>query len=154
MRALLQRVTGASVSVKGNNLAGIRLGLVVFLGVTHSDTEDDVRYISQKILNLRIFPQSTNHFHASCIDIKAEILIVSQFTLYAHTRKGRRPDFTSAAPSQHAAVLYHQLVDLLKSSKLTVETGNFGEHMVINLQNDGPVTVMLDSADRSLRRRD
>ena len=153
MRALLQRVAEASVSIKGREVGSIGRGLVVLLGVSASDTEDDARHLVDKTLNLRIFPGDTSHFHRSALDIGAEFLIVSQFTLYADTRKGRRPDFTAAAPPQEAERLYQQVVEMFRQSGLKVSTGQFGEYMTVNIQNDGPVTLMLDSADRTRPRR-
>lgn len=123
------------------------------IGVSCLDTTEDARYLVDKILNLRIFPSKANDFDHSALDANAGILVVSQFTLYARTRKGRRPDFTAAAPAQYAEHLYNQTVDIFRQSTLRVATGQFGEHMTVNLQNDGPLTLMLDSADRKVPRR-
>ncbi len=153
MRALLQRVVGASVSIEGETAASIGRGLVVLLGVSRQDTEEDARYLVDKTLNLRLFPDDTSHFDRSALDIQAEFLVVSQFTLYASTRKGRRPDFTDAAPPQEAEPLYERTVEMFRESGLKVSTGRFRELMTVTIQNEGPVTLMLDSADRFKPRR-
>ena len=153
MRALVQRVTRASVSVDGAEVASTGRGLLVLLGVSKEDDEEDARYLAERIVNLRIFPDDNNRFNRSALDSGAELLIVSQFTLYADTRKGRRPDFTQAAQSEDAERLYERAVQMFREHGLGVETGRFGEYMQVYLQNDGPVTIMLDSADRSRPRR-
>ena len=153
MRALLQRVAGASVSIEGEIAASIGRGLVVLLGVSRQDTEEDARYLVDKTLNLRLFPDDTSHFDRSALDIQAELLVVSQFTLYASTRKGRRPDFTAAASPQEAEPLYERTVQMFRESGLKVATGQFRELMTVTIQNEGPVTLMLDSADRFKPRR-
>ena len=128
-------------------------GLVVLLGVSRDDGEDDARYLAERIVNLRIFPDDENRFNRSALDIGAELLIVSQFTLYGDTRKGRRPDFTKAAKREEAERLYTRAVEMFKDSGLRVETGRFREHMLVDIQNDGPVTLMIDSAERFRPRR-
>ena len=153
MRALIQRVTRASVSVDGTQVGAAGVGLAVMLGVARDDEEEDSRYLVERIANLRIFSDEQNRFNRSALDVGAELLIVSQFTLYAGTRKGRRPDFTQAAAPGKAEHLYDRTVELFRETGLRVETGRFGEHMLVDLQNDGPVTIMLDSADRSRPRR-
>jgi D-tyrosyl-tRNA(Tyr) deacylase len=153
LRVLLQRVARASVTVQGLEIANIGKGLVLLVGVSKEDCEDDAKYLTEKVLNLRIFPDAAGRFNCSALETRAELLIVSQFTLYAGTRKGRRPDFIEAALPQDAQILYDQAVQLFRGSGLRVETGRFGEHMQVDLQNDGPVTLMLDSADRSRPRR-
>ncbi len=153
MRALIQRVSSASVSIDGECLDSITTGLVVLLGVGEGDTQEDARYIVDKILNLRIFPDDAGRFDRSLIDINGDLLVVSQFTLYADTRKGRRPSFTDAALPEVANPLYESTVELFKASCHNVVTGRFAEHMLVNIQNDGPVTIMLDSADREKPRR-
>ena len=153
MRALVQRVCKASVSVQDESLGGIGTGLVVFLGIGAGDTLDDARYLVDKVLNLRIFPDEADRFNRSALERGAELLVVSQFTLYADTRKGRRPSFTGAAPPTEAEPLFSQLTALFKESGLGVVTGRFAEHMVVELQNDGPVTIWLDSADRHRPRK-
>ena len=153
MRALIQRVTKASVLV-GNETAGeIGVGLVILLGVSKEDDETDAKYLVDKISNLRIFPDNENRFNRSALDVGAEFLVVSQFTLYADTRKGRRPDFNQAAGPEEAKRLYEHAVQLFRDAGLTVATGRFQEHMQVTLENDGPVTLMFDSADRQRPRR-
>ncbi len=153
MRALVQRVTKASVSIAGDTAGEIGRGLVVLLGVSKEDDEDDARHLVGKIANLRIFADDENRFNKSALDVGAELLVVSQFTLYADTRKGRRPDFIQAAGTDEAKRLYEHAVELLREVGLTVATGVFQEHMLVSLENDGPVTLMLDSADRRRPRR-
>ena len=158
MRAIVQRVAEASVLIDGDEVGKIGPGLVVLLGVGREDQEADAKYLTGKILNLRIFPSVTpsvneNRFDRSALDVGAELLIVSQFTLYADTRKGRRPDFNQAAPTQDAQRLYEYTVDQFRESGLMVATGRFQEYMQVRLQNDGPVTIILDSTDRQRPRR-
>ena len=153
MRALLQRVVEASVDVDGQEVGRIGPGLLVLLGVSKEDKEADAEYLVEKLVNLRIFSDSQNRFNLSALDVGAEILLVSQFTLYAETRKGRRPDFTNAAQAQDAQRLYEHAADLLQRQGVKVATGRFQEHMQVRLQNDGPVTILLDSADRQRSRR-
>lgn len=145
MKALLQRVSQASVGV-GDQVAGeIDRGLVVFLGVGKGDSEADARYLAEKTANLRIFSDESGKFNLSALDIGGQILVVSQFTLLADARKGRRPSFTDAAPPQEAEPLVEKFIGYLKESGLKVEKGIFGEHMVVEIHNDGPVTIMLES---------
>ena len=153
MRALIQRVAGASVSVDGVEVGRIGRGLVVLLGVCTEDGEEVARYLVERVLNLRIFPDDENRFDRSALDTGAELLVVSQFTLYADTRKGRRPDFTRAAGPAEAERLYDRAVELFRESGLKVQTGRFREHMLVDIQNDGPVTLMIDSADRLRPRK-
>ena len=153
MRALVQRVTKASVSIAGDTAGEIGRGLVVLLGVSKEDDEEDAHHLVGKIANLRIFADDENRFNKSALDVGAELLVVSQFTLYADTRKGRRPDFIQAAGTDEAKRLYEHAVELLREAGLTVATGVFQEHMLVSLENDGPVTLMLDSADRRRPRR-
>ena len=153
MRALLQRVARATVSVNEQEVGRIGPGLVVLLGVSAEDTAEDARYLVDKTLNLRIFADEQNRFNRSARDTGAELLVVSQFTLYGDTRKGRRPDFTKAAPPEQAQSLYEHAVDLFRQAGITVATGIFQEYMQVSLQNDGPVTLLLDSADRHRPRR-
>lgn len=153
MRALIQRVAGAAVSVGGREVGRIGPGLAVLLGVSTEDTEGDAQYLVEKVVNLRIFAAGQNRFDRSALEVGAELLVVSQFTLYAETRKGRRPDFTRAAPPQQAQRLYELVVELFRAAGLSVATGVFQEYMQVSLQNDGPVTLLLDSADRQRPRR-
>ena len=128
-------------------------GLVILLGISLRDDENDARYIVEKTVNLRIFADEEGRFNRSALDIGAELLIVSQFTLYADTRRGRRPSFTEAAPPEQAESLFNLTVDLYRETGLAIETGLFQAHMMLSIQNDGPVTIMLDSADRERPRR-
>lgn len=153
MRALLQRAATASVSIDGEIIASIGRGLVVFLGVARGDEEADAEYLVGKTVNLRIFPDESGHFNLSALDVGAEVLVVSQFTLYAATRKGRRPDFGAAASPREAEPLYERAVELFRESGLRVETGQFGALMTVGIENHGPVTIMLDSGDRLRSRR-
>lgn len=148
MRALVQRTSRASVSVDGETVAQVGRGLVVFLGVGRGDTPEDARYLVEKVVNLRIFDDGRGRMNLSALDVGAELLVVSQFTLYADTRKGRRPSFVNAAPPEEALPLFEQAVEMFRSSGLRVATGRFQEHMQVELCNDGPVTIWLDSADR------
>ena len=153
MRALLQRVTSASVRIDGQTTARIGPGLVVLLGIAAADDADDARYLVDKTVNLRIFPDAAGRFNHSLTDIAGALLIVSQFTLYADTRRGRRPDFTQAATPDDARRLYDLTVAMFQQTGLPTATGEFQAHMQIQLENDGPVTLLLDSADRSRPRR-
>ena len=153
MRALLQRVSEASVSVAGESVGAIGPGLVVLLGVSRGDTDEDASYIVGKTVNLRIFADDEERFNRSALDIGAEFLLVSQFTLYGDTRKGRRPSFTDAATPQHAEAMFDRAVALFRESGLRVQTGLFQTHMMVSIHNDGPVTIMLDSTYRSRPRR-
>ena len=152
MRALVQRVAEASVEIDGELVGSISQGLLVLLGVSSDDSEADAEYLVPKIANLRIFADDANRFNLSALDARAEVLVVSQFTLYADTRRGRRPDFTHAAPPEQAERLYEHTVSLLRDTGLAVETGRFQAYMQVKSQNDGPVTIMLDSADRHRSR--
>ncbi len=148
MKALLQRVTGASVSVAGEQVGRIGRGLVVFVGVANGDTEKDVHYLVQKIAGLRIFADEEGRFNLSALDIEGELLLVSQFTLLADTRKGRRPSFVEAAPPAQAEALFEQFIEQARATGLKVETGRFQQYMQVEIHNDGPVTIMLDSREK------
>lgn len=148
MKALLQRVTKAKVSVDGEITGEIGNGLVVFLGVADGDTQEDMQYLIQKIPELRIFSDPEGKFNLSLLDIKGELLLVSQFTLLSKTRKGRRPSFTDAAPPDIAEDFFNRFVGGLRNTGLKVETGRFQEQMLVEIDNDGPVTIMLDSRER------
>ena len=153
MRAVIQRVAEASVLVDGLEVGSIGPGLVILLGVGREDDEADAQYLVDKILNLRIFADADNRFNRSALDVGAEFLLISQFTLYADTRKGRRPAFTQAALPQEAEELYDYTVEQFRQAGLKVATGRFREYMQLRLQNDGPVTIILDSLDRQRPRR-
>ncbi|MBI2830936.1 MAG: D-tyrosyl-tRNA(Tyr) deacylase [Chloroflexi bacterium] len=147
MKALLQRVTRASVSVEGEVVGKIGRGLVVLAGVANGDTEKDAQYLAQKTAGLRIFADEAGKFNLSALDIKGELLLVSQFTLIADTRKGKRPSFTDAAPPDQAAKLFDIFVEEARKTGLKVETGQFQAHMLVEIHNNGPVTIMLDSRE-------
>ena len=152
MRALVQRVTRASVAVE-QVVGRIEKGLVVFVGIGQDDEDEDARYVVEKVVNLRIFDDEDGRFDVSALDAAAQLLVVSQFTLYADVRKGRRPSFTDAAPPEKAQALFDRTVGLFRETGLRVETGHFQQRMVVDIQNDGPVTLMVDSADRHRPRR-
>lgn len=145
MKALLQRVTRASVSVGGEVVGRIGRGLVVFIGVATGDTEKDAQYLAQKAVSLRIFSDEEGRFNLSALDIKGELLVVSQFTLLADTRKGRRPSFIEAAPPAQAEEIFERFVEQARATGLRVETGRFQQYMQVAIHNDGPVTILLDS---------
>ena len=145
MKALLQRVTTASVSLGDEEVGRVGRGLVVFLGVASGDTEKDAQYLAQKIANLRIFSDEEGKFNLSALDINGELLLVSQFTLLADTRKGRRPSFIEAAPPAQAEELFEYFVEQTRATGLKVETGRFQQYMQVEIHNDGPVTILLDS---------
>jgi len=148
MKVLIQRVTRASVSIASEEVGSIGRGLVVLVGVAGGDTEKDVQYLAQKIVDLRIFPDDAGRFNLSALDIKGELLIVSQFTLLADTRKGRRPSFIDAAPPAQAEALFEQFVDHVRNTGLKVGTGRFQQYMQVEIHNDGPVTILLDSREK------
>ena len=145
MRAVLQRVSHAEVTVDGEQVAAIGRGYLVLLGVTHGDDDTDARYIADKIASLRLFEDEAGKINLGITDIGGEVLVVSQFTLYANCRTGRRPSFTDAAPSEMADRLYQRVAEMLRAAGLPVQTGVFGAHMRVALVNDGPVTILLDS---------
>jgi len=148
MKALVQRVSRASVSVNDRIVGNIGPGLVVFLGVAQGDSKEDASYLANKVVNLRIFADQSSKFSLSTLDTRGDTLIVSQFTLLGDTRKGRRPDFTEAAPPDLAKELYESFVEQVRSAGLKVETGLFQEHMLVEIHNDGPVTISLESKSR------
>jgi D-tyrosyl-tRNA(Tyr) deacylase len=148
VKALLQRVSAASVSVAGEVVGRIGWGVVVLVGVARGDSEKDARYLAQRTVNLRIFSDEAGRFNLSALDIGGELLVVSQFTLLADTRKGRRPSFTDAAPPPQAEELFELFVSEARASGLRVETGRFQQHMQLEIHNDGPVTIMLDSREK------
>lgn len=145
MRALLQRVSEASVTVDGAVAASIGPGLLVLLGVGHDDTADEAVALAAKTASLRVFSNPEGKFDLSVLDAGGEALVVSQFTLYADSSKGRRPDFTAAARPEKAEALYLDFADALRSRGVTVKTGIFGADMKVALVNDGPVTIWLDT---------
>jgi D-aminoacyl-tRNA deacylase len=147
MRAVVQRVSEASVVVNGQVVGAIGRGLLVLLGVTHDDGEAEAAALARKIAGLRIFEDAAGKFNLGLTDVDGAVLLVSQFTLYGDTRKGRRPSFTDAARPEQAGPLCDRFVELLAAEGLVVETGVFGAHMAVQLVNDGPVTLWLDTAE-------
>lgn len=148
MKAVIQRVTRAAVSVGGEPVGSIGPGLVVLVGVANGDTRDDAEYLAAKTVQMRIFADESGKFNLSALDVGGGILAVSQFTLLADTRKGRRPSFTDAAPPDRAEALFEDFVAAARASGLRVETGRFQQYMLLEIHNDGPVTIVLDSRDR------
>ncbi len=147
MRAVVQRVSSGSVSIDGKVVGKIDEGLVILLGVRNGDTEADVKFLADKCVNLRIFTDENGKFNLSALDVKGELLAVSQFTLYGNTRKGRRPSFIEAAPPEISEPLYEKFVDYLRESGLKVATGEFGAMMLVEINNDGPVTIIVESKE-------
>jgi D-tyrosyl-tRNA(Tyr) deacylase len=144
MRAVIQRVTGASVSIDGEMVGRIGPGLVVLLGIGKGDTEEEARWMARKVASLRIFADDQSKFNRSILEAGGSALVVSQFTLYGDARKGRRPSFSDAAPPEVAEPLCARFVDLLKAEGLEVATGRFGAMMLVEIHNDGPVTIWLE----------
>ena len=145
MRAVVQRVKEAKVVVEGKTVGEIGHGLLVFLGVEQADEIEDAEYLVAKIINLRIFKDDEQKFNRSLIDVKGEMLVVSQFTLLGDCRKGRRPSFSDAAPPEKAQKLYEEFMKLVAKNTITVASGEFQAMMDVSLVNDGPVTMLLDS---------
>lgn len=147
MRGVVQRVTKASVTVDGKIIGKIDKGLLVLLGVTHNDSEKEVKWLSKKIKDLRIFEDEDGKMNLGLEDIKGDILVVSQFTLYGDCIKGRRPSFIEAAKPEMANKLYEKFIEELKNYNIKVETGEFGADMKVELLNDGPVTLVIDTPE-------
>lgn len=145
MRAVVQRVSQANVKVDEEVIGEIGKGLLVLLGVGKEDSNEDIDYLSKKILNLRIFEDENEKMNLSLLDIEGELLVVSQFTLYGDVRKGRRPSFTDSASPDEANKMYEQFISKCKDQGIVVEKGSFGADMDVSLINDGPVTILLDS---------
>jgi D-tyrosyl-tRNA(Tyr) deacylase len=144
MRTVLQRVTQGRVSVDGQTVAEIGPGLVILLGIGQDDGDEQARYMAGKIANLRIFEDDEGKMNRSVLDIGGEAIVISQFTLYADTRKGRRPSFTDAALPQTASPLVERFVELLEAQGVPTQTGVFGAHMLVEIANDGPVTIWME----------
>jgi D-tyrosyl-tRNA(Tyr) deacylase len=144
MRALIQRVSSAAVWVADKEVAAIRRGLVILLGIGHRDTEEQAQYLTEKIANLRVFEDEAGKMNLSLLDIDGEALVVSQFTLYADTAKGRRPAFVDAAAPEIAAPMVMRFAELLAAKGVTTKTGEFSAHMLVEINNDGPVTIWLE----------
>ncbi len=153
MRAVLQRVTRASVTVSSETVGEIGPGLLVLLAAAQGDSPEESRRLAAKIADLRIFADEASHFQRSLLETGGEALVVSQFTLLADVRKGRRPSFTAAAPADEASQLVDAFAQALRDLGVAVATGRFGAHMVVELENDGPVTIVLDTADLERPRR-
>lgn len=145
MRAVVQRTLRSSVCVDGKLIAAIGHGLTVLIGVSSTDTEHDAKYLAEKIVNLRIFEDQAGKMNLSLLDVQGELLAVSQFTLYGDCRKGRRPGFDQAAPPAEAKRLYELFIELVRSAGILVACGQFQAEMLVSLDNDGPVTILLDS---------
>lgn len=145
MRAVVQRVNSARVEVDGNVVGSIEKGILVLLGVEELDTDDDIKYLAEKVCNLRIFDDEEGKMNLSLIDVGGELLVVSQFTLYGDCRKGRRPNYMMAAKPDYAEKMYLDFVEECKKYIKKVEKGQFQAYMKVNLENDGPVTLLLDS---------
>lgn len=144
MRVLIQRVTSASVKVDGKIVGKIGKGFLVFLGIYEEDTEEKIEKLTKKIINLRIFNDENDKMNLSIKDVKGEILLISQFTLCADTRKGNRPSFVSAKNPKDANMIYEKTIENIKNENIVVEKGIFGADMKVELLNDGPVTILLD----------
>ena len=151
MRAVIQRVSEASVSVDGKIVGQIGRGVVVLVGVTHGDTQEQAEWLARKVAGLRIFEDSAGKMNAGLLDVDGAALVVSQFTLYADARKGRRPSFTDAAPPEMAEPLVDHFARVLRAQGVLVETGIFQTYMLVEIHNDGPVTIILER-DRSSER--
>lgn len=145
MRAVVQRVKSSSVSVQGKVISEISKGINILIGISKEDSIEDAIYMKDKILNLRIFEDDNDKMNLSLLDIGGEVLIVSQFTLYGDCRKGRRPNFMNALSGEEAEKLYEEFVKLFKEENIKVATGIFGEDMNVKIENDGPVTLIIDS---------
>jgi len=145
MRAVVQRVKCSKVAVDGKVIGQIDRGFIVLLGISREDTTEDVKYMKDKIVNLRVFEDDQGKLNRSLLDVKGELLVVSQFTLYGDCRKGRRPGFTEALGGDAANSLYEEFVRLCREEVSKVETGEFGADMMVSIENDGPVTLLIDS---------
>ena len=148
MKIVVQRVSRASVSVSSKIFSSIDHGLVLLVGISETDGPEDIQYLVNKIINLRLFSSEKSNFDISVKDTNNEILIVSQFTLYGDTKKGRRPSFTEAAPPEIASEIFNELVTKFEQTGVVTKTGKFQSHMVVEIINDGPVTLLIDSKDK------
>ena len=144
MRVIVQRVRRGRVTIEGRVTAEIGAGVVILLGIGMNDGEEQARYLADKIANLRIFEDEAGKMNRSLLDVDGQAIVVSQFTLYADTRKGRRPSFTDAAPPQIASPLVERFADLLREQGVPTQTGEFGAHMLVDIANDGPVTIWME----------
>ena len=153
MRAVIQRVSRGSVTVENEVVGQIEQGLVILLGVRHEDSEDDADYLAAKIPHLRIFEDENDKMNLSLFDVGGSILAISQFTLFANTRKGRRPSYIEAARPEQAEPLYEYFMGKLREQDIRVEKGIFGAMMTVDIVNEGPVTIIMDSQDRFEKRK-
>jgi D-tyrosyl-tRNA(Tyr) deacylase len=153
MRVVLQRVSHASVSVDGEVVASIGLGLLLLVGVAEGDDAEDARRLAEKCAEMRVFPDEAGRFDRSVVDVGGEVLVVSQFTLLADLRKGRRPSFTGAARPEAAEPIVGMFAQALRGMGVKTQTGRFGAHMMVELVNDGPVTIVVDSGEMERPRR-
>jgi D-aminoacyl-tRNA deacylase len=144
MRALIQRVTSGKVTVEGKTVAEIGHGMVILLGVRQGDTEEQARFLAEKIATLRIFEDPAGKFNLSLLDVSGAAIVVSQFTLYGDARKGRRPSFSEAARPEVAAPLVEKFAEFLLAEGIPSQTGIFGAHMLVEIENDGPMTIWLE----------
>jgi D-tyrosyl-tRNA(Tyr) deacylase len=144
MRILLQRVTSGKVVVDGKTVASIGHGLVVLLGIGNGDTEEQAKFLAEKVAQLRIFEDADGKFNRSILEVNGEAIVVSQFTLYGDARKGRRPSFSEAARPEIAAPLVDKFYEFLRAQGVPTQTGVFAAHMLVEIQNDGPVTIWLE----------
>lgn len=147
MRVIVQRVDNCSVLIDNKKEESINKGLMLLVCFTYNDTIDDINYIVKKICNLRIFSDDMNKMNLSIKDIKGDILIVSQFTLYADTKKGNRPSFNKSLPYNEAKILYDKLISCFEKENLNIKTGKFGSDMILNIVNNGPVTIIIDTKE-------
>ncbi len=148
MKAVIQRVSCASVKVDNIIVGQINKGFVVLLGITHSDTENEAKFVAGKVANMRVFEDNNGKMNLSLKDVKGEILVISQFTLYGDARKGNRPSFTEAARPETAIPLYEYFIDEIKKSGIPVATGIFGAKMEVEIHNSGPVTIIVEKNNR------
>ena len=152
MRAVLQRVRRASVTIDQETVGEIGNGTLLLLGISETDGKEEVAYLAEKCVGLRIFEDSEGKMNRSLADVGGKMLIVSQFTLYADCKKGKRPSFTGAARPEHAIPLYEAFIEAVKEKGIEVQTGVFGADMLVSLENDGPVTILLDTEEIMPRR--
>jgi len=153
MRAVIQRVSRASVEIDNKVVGSIGNGFVVLLGITMEDDEKDAEYLANKTANLRVLEDNAGKMNVSLLESQGEVLAISQFTLYSDTRKGRRPSFIKAAPPEKAEPLYNAYINYLEKFNIKIATGVFGAMMMVNIHNHGPVTIIIDSEDRNRSRK-
>jgi D-tyrosyl-tRNA(Tyr) deacylase len=154
MKVVIQRVSRGGVAINGKTVGKIGKGYVILLGIAINDSESDIDYLVDKIVHLRIFEDKQGKMNLSLLDVGGDVLIISQFTLYANTRKGRRPNFINVAPPATAILLYEAFVEKMRSYPINVQTGEFGAMMSVEICNEGPVTIIIDSEERLLPRKD